>query len=86
MTRIDVLQRHQVTAAQLSEDHEHLEQLCLATEQQAATLATLSPFAVLSYRHLNLHGKNDFSDQPLPPEAPFDMDLITAWQQPNKAA
>jgi hypothetical protein len=56
----------------------------LPPEQQAATLATLSPFAVLSYRHLNLHGEYDFSDQPLPPEAPFDMDLITAWQPPAK--
>ena len=78
LQRIDaLLQRQQVTAAQLSEDHQHLEQLRLATEQQAATL---SPFAVLSYRHLNLHGEYDFSDQPLPAEAPFDMDLITTWQ------
>jgi hypothetical protein len=41
---------------------------------------------VLSYRHLNLHGEYDFSDQPLSPEAPFDMDLIAAWQPPNKPA
>ena len=47
----------------------------LLPKQQAVTLATLSPFVVLSYRHLNLHGEYDFSDQPLPPEAPFDMDL-----------
>jgi hypothetical protein len=53
-------------------------------EQQAATLATRSPFAVLSYRRLNLHGEYDFSDQPLPPEALFDMDLITTWQPPAK--
>jgi hypothetical protein len=39
---------------------------------------------VLSYRHLNLHGEYVFSDQPLPAEAPFDMDLITAWQPPAK--
>ena len=32
-------------------------------------VATLSPFAVFSYRHLNLHGEYDFSDQPLPAEA-----------------
>ncbi|RPD44082.1 Tn3 family transposase [Hymenobacter sediminis] len=58
----------------------------LPPEQQAATLATLSPFAVLSYRHLNLHGEYDFSDHPLPAEAPFDMDLIAAWQPPSKPA
>ena len=46
--------------------------------QQAATLATLSPCAVLSDRHLNRHGAYDFSDQPLPTEAPVDMDLIAA--------
>ena len=49
-------------------------------------VATLSPFAVFSYRHLNLHGEYDFSDQLLPAEAPFDMNLITAWQPPNKPA
>ena len=59
---------------------QHLARLPL--EWQAATLATLSPFAVLSHRHLNLHGEYDFSDQPLPAELPFDMDLITAWQPP----
>ena len=53
----------------------------LPPEQQAATL---SPFAVLFYRHLDLHGEYDFSDQPLPAEAPFDIDLITAWQPPAK--
>ena len=58
----------------------------LSPEQQAATLATPSPFAVLSYRHVNLHGEYDFSDQPLPAEAPFDMDLIAAWQPPSKPA
>jgi TnpA family transposase len=58
----------------------------LPPEQQAAALATLSPFAVLSYRHLNLHGEYDFSDQPLPVEAPFDMDLIADWQPPNRPA
>ena len=58
----------------------------LPPEQQAATLATLSPFAVLSYRHLNLHGEYDFSDQPLPADAPFDMDLISTWQPPSKPA
>ena len=41
----------------------------LPPEQQAATLAMLSPFAVLSYRHLSLHGEYDFSDQPPPVEA-----------------
>ena len=36
LQRIDaLLQRHQVTAAQLSEDQQHLEQLRLTTEQQA---------------------------------------------------
>ena len=55
----------------------------LPPEQQAATH---SPLAVLSYRHLNLHGEYDFSDQPPPTEAPFDMDLIAAWQPPNKPA
>ena len=58
----------------------------LPPEQQAATLATLSPFAVLSYRHLNLHGEYDFSDQPLPADDPFDMDLISTWQPPSKPA
>jgi len=58
----------------------------LPPEQQAAALATLSPFAVLSYRHLNLHGEYDFPDQPLPAEAPFDMDLIADWQPPSKHA
>lgn len=58
----------------------------LPPEQQAATLAPLPPFAVLSYRHLNLHGEYDFSDQPLPAEAPFDIDLITAWQPPAKTS
>ena len=48
----------------------------LPPEQQSATLATLSPSAVLSYRHLNLHGEYDFSDQLPPAEAPFDTDLI----------
>ena len=56
----------------------------LPPEQQAATLAPLPPFAVLSYRRLNLHGEYDFSDQPLPAEAPFDMDRITAWQPSAK--
>jgi hypothetical protein len=56
----------------------------LPPEQQAATLATLSPFAVLSYRHLNLHGEYDFSDQPLPAEAPFDMNRLATWQPPSK--
>lgn len=56
----------------------------LLPEQQAATLATLSPSAALSYHHLNLHGEYDFSDEPLPAEAPFDMDLIAAWQPPAK--
>ena len=50
----------------------------LSPKQQAATLATLSPFAVLSYRHVNLHGECDSSDQLLPAEASFDMDLIAA--------
>ena len=58
----------------------------LTPEQQAATLATRSPFAVLSYRHLNRHGEYDFSKQSLPAEAPFDMDLIAAWQPPSKPA
>ncbi len=58
--------------------YQHLARL--PPEQQAATLATLSPFAMLAYRHLNLHGEYDFSDQPLPAEAPLDLDLIAAWQ------
>lgn len=62
----------------------HLTQL--PPEQQAATLAMLSPSAVLCYHHLNLHGEYGFSDQPLPAEAPFDMNLIAAWQLPTKPA
>ena len=41
---------------------------------------------MLSYRHVNLHGEYDFSDQPLLAEAPFDMDLIATWQPPRKSA
>jgi hypothetical protein len=52
----------------------------LLPEQHAAALATLLPLAVLSYRHLNLHGEDDFSDQPMPLEAPFDMGLVAAKQ------
>ena len=55
----------------------HLARLPL--EQRAATLAMFPPFAVLSHRHLNLHGEYDFSDQPLPAEASVDIDLITTW-------
>jgi hypothetical protein len=56
----------------------------LLPEQQAATLATRSLFAMLSCRHLNLHGEYDFSDQPLPAEAPVNRDLITTRQPPAK--
>jgi len=45
-----------------------------------------SPFAVFCCHHLNLHGEYDFSDQPLPAEAPFDMDLIATCQPPSKPA
>ncbi|WP_262490246.1 hypothetical protein [Hymenobacter coccineus] len=41
---------------------------------------------MLSCRHLNLRGEYNFSDQPLPAEAPFDTDLIAAWQPPSKPA
>ncbi|MBC8085091.1 MAG: Tn3 family transposase [Hymenobacter sp.] len=53
----------------------------LPPEQQAVTLP---PSATCSYRHL--HGEYDFPDQLLPTEAPFDMDLIAAWQPPSKPA
>lgn len=61
-------------------NYRHLSQhlTWLLPEQQAATLATRSPFAVLSYRHLNLHSEYNYSDQPLPTEAPFDLNLMAA--------
>ncbi|UOQ69912.1 hypothetical protein [Hymenobacter volaticus] len=37
-----------------------------------------APFAVLSYRHLNLHDEYSFSNQALPAEAAFTLDLFTA--------
>lgn len=48
-----------------------------------APASSLPPSAMLSYRHLNLCGEYDFSDQPQPAEAPFNMDLIPAWQPPR---
>ena len=54
-------------------NYRHLSQYLarLPPEQQAAALTTLSPFAVRSCRHLNLHGEYDFSDQPQPAESPL---------------
>ena len=47
----------------------HLHLARLPPKQHAAALATRSPSAVLSYRHLNLHGEYDFFGQLLPVEA-----------------
>jgi len=41
---------------------------------------------VFPYRHPNRHGEYNFCDQPLPVEAPFDMNRSTAWQPLTKPA
>ena len=64
----------------VANDNRHTLSARLPLTQQATLFSRPLPSARLGYRHLNLPGQYDFSDQPLPAKASFDINQVAAWQ------